>query len=264
MDYKLVAIDLDDTLLNEDRVISQRSKNIIKESILKGVLVTFATGRMFKSALPYALEIGLTIPLITYQGALVKYADGREISHLPLSLDLAKDVVNFIRPKGIHMNLYYSDDLYVFEVNKWAEHYAKMTQVPINILNSLEEKPIAPTKIVLMGDSNELEGLNEGLKAEFGGHTNLTRSKPHLLEISHPEATKGMALKRLAESMNIKREQVIAIGDELNDLDMIEYAGCGVAIGNACDELKQVADIITLSNEDDGVAAILEKLILPL
>lgn len=262
MNYKLVAIDLDDTLLNNDAIITPRSKEAIKKSIEKGVIVTLATGRMFQSALPFAREIGLTSPLITYQGSLVKYADGREISHLPLATDLAEQAVKLIRPKGIHMNLYYSDDLYVFEVNKWAEQYSRMTKVPINILKSLKEKTISPTKIVLMGDYYELDLIDGKLQAEFGSFVNLSRAKPHLLEISHPEATKGMALKKLAESFDIKREQVMAFGDELNDLDMLEYAGYGVAVENAHKRIKEVADRVALSNHEDGVAATLEELIL--
>ena len=262
MDYKLIAMDLDDTLLNQDSIITPRSKEAISKAIKKGVIVTFATGRMFRATLPFAQEVGITSPLITYQGSLVKYADGREISHLPLAFDLAEEAVKLIRPKGIHMNLYYSDDLYVFEINKWAEHYSKMAKVPINILRSLEEKPISPTKIVLMGDQYELDLVDGKLHAEFGSFVNLTRAKPHLLEISHPEATKGMALKKLAESLNIERKEVMAFGDELNDLDMLQYAGYSVAVENANKRLKQIADKVALSNREDGVASTIEEMIL--
>lgn len=262
MKYKLIVIDLDDTLLDNDKIISNRAKKAIQASILKGTLVTFATGRMYKSALPYALDIGLTIPLITYQGALVKYTDGREIYHLSLPIDLAKKIVEFIRPFGIHMNIYFKDELYALKETEWGKHYAENNNVKLNIIDSLDDKNIAPTKIVLIGESEALTDLHKKLHEKFKDYVDLTRSKPEFLEISHPEATKGEALKKLANILKIPREEIIAIGDEMNDLDMIEYAGCGVAIGNACEKLKKAADIVTLSNNDDGVADVIERLIL--
>jgi hypothetical protein len=262
MDYKLIAIDLDDTLLKNDLTISERARRAIKASISKGTLVTFATGRMYRSALPYALDLGLDLPLITYQGALVKYADGREVYHRPLDLNIAKEVINFVKPFGLHINAYIDDELYMEDATDWGKKYASIAKVPVHFMQLPRELKNDPTKILIIGESEELDQLALKLQKYFLEAINITKSKEHFLEISHPRATKGNALKELAESLNIKREQVMAIGDNMNDLDMIKYAGCGVAVGNAVEDLKNIADVVSKSNDDDGVAEVIENMVL--
>ena len=262
MIYKLVAIDLDDTLLKGDLTISERAKKAISQCMAQGTLVTFATGRMFSSALPYALDLKLDLPLITYQGALVKYADGREVYHRPLELPLAQEILRFLKPKGIHINVYINDQLYMEELTEQGRKYKAIAKVPIFFINLPGDIKEDPSKIVLIGESEELDQVQKELDSRYSSQINTTKSKPFFLEISHPLATKGIALKELAQSLDIKQEEVIAIGDNLNDLDMIAYAGCGVAVGNAVAELKAIANFITANNEDDGVAEAIEKLVL--
>jgi len=262
MDYKLIAIDLDDTLLRTDLTISERAKKAITSCMEKEVLVTFATGRMFCSALPYALDLGLDLPLITYQGALVKYADGREVYHRPIELDVAKEVIEFGKPSGLHINVYIGDELYMEGSTRWGKEYAAIAKVPIHFLNLPEDLKEKPTKILFIGESAELDEMAQKLVDKFPDTINVTKSKDIFLEVSHPKATKGNALKELAESLHIDSKQVIAIGDNMNDLDMIRYAGCGAAVANAVDALKEAADFVTVSNDDDGVAEVIEKLVL--
>ncbi|MGI6225822.1 MAG: Cof-type HAD-IIB family hydrolase [Peptococcales bacterium] len=262
MEYKLIAIDLDDTLLRNDLTISERAQKAISTAIEKGTLVTFATGRMYCSALPYALDLGLDLPLITYQGALVKYADGREVYHRPIELEIAKEVIRFTKPFGIHTNAYINDELYMEEATGWGKQYAKIAKAPVHYVelpNTLEQDP---TKILFIDESDKLDELAEKIAQKFPKVINITKSQKTFLEISHPKATKGNALRELAESLGINRQQVIAIGDNMNDLDMIEYAGCGVAVGNAVTPLKDAADLIVKSNNDDGVAEAIENLVL--
>lgn len=262
MTYKLVAIDLDDTLLRNDLTISDRTKRAIAAAMDKGTLVTFATGRMYRSALPYALDLGLDLPLITYQGALVKYADGRLVHHRPIELPIAQEVIELGKQWGIHVNVYLNDELYMEKVTQWGKNYATRVRVPINILDLPARLKQDPTKILFLAEPEVLDEVIQKLAERFSEAINLTKSQATFLEISHPKATKGNALKELAESLKINREEIIAIGDNLNDLDMINYAGCGVAIGNAVQALKEVADLVTNSNDDDGVAEVIEKLVL--
>lgn len=262
MSYKLIAVDLDDTLLRNDLLISKRAQKAIQKSIAMGAYVTFATGRMYRAALPYAIELNLDLPLITYQGALVKYADGREVYHRPIQLDLAREVINFVKPSGLHINVYLNDGLYMEEATKWGLDYAKIAKAPINYLKLPGDLLKDPTKILLIGESERLDEMSVKLGQRFGQRINITKSKANFLEISHPLATKGNALKELAETLNIPREEIIAIGDNMNDLDMIKFAGCGVAVGNAVEPLKEAAQIVTGTNDDDGVAEIIEKLVI--
>lgn len=262
MDYKLIAIDLDDTLLRNDLTISERAKKAIQAAMNKGVLVTFATGRMYCSALPYALDLGLDLPLITYQGGLVKYADGRQVYHRPIELKVAHEVIEFGKPSGIHINAYINDELFMEEATHWGKHYATVVKAPINFAELPKGIRQDPTKILFIAESDELDELALKLAERFPRVINITKSKDTFLEVSHPKATKGNALRELTETLSIKREQIIAIGDNMNDLDMINYAGCGVAVANGVQALKEAADLVAKSNDDDGVAEVIEDLVL--
>ncbi|RYD07145.1 hypothetical protein N752_00755 [Desulforamulus aquiferis] len=119
-----------------------------------------------------------------------------------------------------------------------------------------------PTKVLVVGDEALLDNLWREMAQHFGESLHITKSKPHFLELSHPQATKGHALDMLAKGWGLNREQVIAIGDSYNDLEMIEYAGLGVIMGNARQDVKDKADYVTNSNEEDGVAEVIKKFIL--
>lgn len=261
-DIKLIAIDLDDTLLHDDLTISARAKKDIREVIAQGITVTLATGRMFAAAFPYAQELELNVPLITYQGAMVKYVDGQIIHHQTLSLDMAQKVVNFVRPYGYHLNVYVNDELFMEQDSPEGRRYVSITKVPPKYVESFDRLWAEPTKLVVLAEDEKLQPLAEELQREFGKNLYITRTLPHLLEITHLQATKNNALKALAESLGLGAENVMAIGDSPNDLGMIRYAGFGVAMENAIPQLKERADYITLSNNDDGVAEVLEKFIL--
>lgn len=262
-DIKLVAIDLDDTLLKNDLTISPRAKNAIAKAVESGVAVTFATGRMYASALPFARDLKLDMPLITYQGALVKYVDGREVYHKPLQMELAKRVVDFLMPYKYHVNLYVHDELRMERESPEGRRYAKISKVPLHFYDNLYEAlSDEPTKILIIAKEQELDELAAALQQKFGSEVNITKSKPYFLEVANKLATKGLALAELAHSLNLEASQVMAIGDSWNDLDMLEYAGLAVAMGNAAPEVKKAADYITLSNDDDGVAEAIERFVL--
>lgn len=262
-DIKLIALDLDETLLRTDLIISPRAKEAIGRAVEGGTAVTLATGRMFSAALPYALELGLDLPLITYQGALVKYASGNEVYHRPLTQELARDLVEFLLPYGYHLNLYINDELYMLKDSPEGQRYAAMARVPVHLVDNLAEVlSEGPSKLLVIAESEKLDSLIQDMSGPFSKRANITKSRSNFLEITHPEATKGRALAGLAKNMGLETSQVMAIGDSLNDLDMIKYAGLGVAMENAVQELKDNAQYITRKNDDDGVAEAIEKMVL--
>lgn len=262
-DIKLIAIDLDDTLLHNDLTISERARTAIRKAVAKGVHVTLATGRMYRSALPFALDLQLNLPLITYQGALVKYADGREVYHRPIPVQTARELVQFLLPYGYHVNIYIDDELYMEKNSPEGQRYVAIARVPINMVENLPDALIKePSKIVVIADSLDLDQLALDARRFFGSSLHLTKSKPTFLEFAHVKATKGLALAHLASSLGISAGSVMAIGDSPNDLDMIEYAGWGVAMENAVPEVKEKARYVTRSNDDDGVAEAIEKLVI--
>ncbi len=265
---KLVAVDLDDTLLRDDLTISEHTQEILRRVRESGVVVTISTGRMLPSARPYAEQLGFDVPIITYQGALVKSVfSGEVIYECPLNEDVARLVIQYGRKKGIHVNFYLEDKLYVERVTPVGEHYERLAGVPFTRVSDLEELLEAglPYKLLLIQEEQligqSLQELREILQKE-GLDAHLTKSKPTYLEVNHPKATKGTALEKLADWLGVSREEVMACGDSYNDLEMLEFAGCSVAVANAHPEVRSKAKYITASNNEDGVAQALEKLVL--
>lgn len=266
MNYKLVAFDLDDTLLDRNNKISARNVETLRKAAAAGLIITIATGRMFRSALPYARQLGINVPLITYHGGLIKKAmDGEVIWHRPIPLEAAIQVAEYAREHGYHLNLFIDDYFCIPEENDYTRAYQSLSGVETKVIgdaaNYLRKEKTLPTKMNIVSFAGTPKIMQE-MSAEFAGVVHITIARPEFLEITHVEATKGRALRHLTEEMGFKREEVAAIGDSLNDIDMLEYAGTGVAVANARPEVKQVAQVITLSNLEDGVAHFIEKYVL--
>ncbi len=267
MKYKMLALDLDNTLLNDEHKISQQNIDSLQMAAKAGLIVVIATGRMYRSALPYARQLGIKVPLITYHGALIKTMnDGAEIWHKPVPLDVATEIAFYALERGYHLNVFVDDSLHVAEENDFTRYYQSIADIDLRVVGNipayLQQKKTPPTKISIISLVEDMEKIIEDLTNHFAGKVFLTQALPNFLEITHLEATKGRALRHLAEEWGVKREEVAAIGDNLNDMDMLEYAGTGVAVANAREELKKVAQVITLSNTDDGVSYFVEKWIL--
>lgn len=262
--YKLIAVDMDDTLLDNKLRISERSIEAVRKVRASGINITLATGRMFCSVKPYAEQLGINLPLITYQGALVKNALSEEVLlHKAVPLNLARQVITSVKEYGYHINVYINDKLYVEKITPEGEHYSEICGIELNAVGDLLgflQHP--PTKVLIISSEEKIDQLQNDMKPIYGEQLHITKSKPHFLEFSHPEATKGHALAMLANYFGVQREQVMAIGDGYNDVEMLEFAGMGVVVGNARDEIKALADYVAPSNEEEGVAEVLEKLVL--
>ncbi|MDD2496953.1 MAG: Cof-type HAD-IIB family hydrolase [Desulfitobacteriaceae bacterium] len=262
--FKLIASDLDDTLLDSRGIISPRTKAAIKKAREKGVYVTLATGRMYRSAVCFAEELEIDVPLITYQGALVKTSTTREVMyHRPVPLELARQVIAHGEEKGLTVNLYVEDSLFVKELTPEAARYARVARVPIEAVGDLQKfLDQEPTKVLLIGNEKILEPFWTEEKEKFGESLYITKSKPYFLEYTHPQATKEEGLMAVARHLGVAREEIIAFGDNYNDIDLLRYAGFGVAMSNAPEQVKKEADYVTGSNIDEGVAEAIEKFVL--
>jgi Cof subfamily protein (haloacid dehalogenase superfamily) len=258
---KLIAMDMDDTALNNELEISGRTREVIQAAVAKGIHVTFATGRMYCSCRRFALELGLDVPLITYNGALIQRVLSDEILfHQPVPLKEARKIAQWADQNGHHLQLYVDDRVYVRECNDkavWYGHHAGVEMFAVGPLSEFLSKE--PTKMLIMADAEKLQQITRELRELCGDAVSITRSKPTFLEIVHPDVSKGKALAHLADFLGIERQAVMAIGDSYNDLEMIEYAGYGVAMDNAHQSIKERADFVTTSNNDDGVAEAIEK-----
>ena len=266
MTIKLVAMDLDDTLLDSRLQISGQTTRMLRQVVERGTKITLATGRMFRSARRYAVELGMDVPLITYQGALVKNAFSDEILfHRKMPGDMVTPVVNTAREAGLHYQVYFDDNLYMESLTREGQAYAELAGVTPVVDKDLPTRLTyeEPTKLIIINHNLPvLQQMETQLQQRFAKQLYITRSKPHYLEFMNKEATKGRALQAVSEYFSIDRQAVMAIGDSYNDIEMLKWAGVGVAVGNAPPEVKQYADYVTVSNDEDGVAAALQHLIL--
>ena len=264
MTIKLIAMDMDDTLLDAQQQVGARTREAIRRAMDAGVAVTIATGRMFQSALPFAQELGIHLPLITYNGALIRRGvSGETLFHRPIATDLAQGLADLFQERGWYLQKYVDDRLYVAELDENAKFYADYARVEAIPLGAeFFQMREAPTKMLSMGDLDELNAIRAEVSERYGDRLYLASSKKRYLEMVDVRVNKGESLAFLAEMLGIAQEEVMAIGDSMNDVDMIEYAGCGVAMGNANATVRAAADFITATNSEDGVAVAIEKFVL--
>ncbi|CAI6078897.1 Cof-type HAD-IIB family hydrolase [Cohnella sp. JJ-181] len=262
--YRLIAIDLDDTLLNDELEVTEATRSALAEAVSRGVHVTLATGRMFASAKQTAAQVGLNVPLITYQGSLVRnLLDERTLYERAVDLEAVRKLYDFTRERGLHLQTYIGDKLYSFDNGDRLAAYAKQSNIPYIVEPDLSALPDGNhTKLLIIDEPALLDELAPELHALLGPEVHITKSKPHYLEFTHREGTKGHALRFLAEHYGLAMEETIAIGDSWNDREMIEAAGLGVAMANAVPALREIADYITASNNEDGVKQVVDQFIL--
>ena len=266
MPIRLIAIDLDDTLLRDDVTISPRVAGAIQTARRQGVKIVIATGRMPVSAKPFIRQLELDLPAILYHGALVQdVLEGKTIFRRVIPSSLAGEIIRYGVQHGVYGQIYLQNRVVAAEFTSWSELYNRIASIPIEVGNLEEElarEPEGVEKIIFMDDEPELDQFALLLRESYGDNIHITKSKPFFLEVVDKSVNKGAALAALAAQWGIVREDIMAIGDSYNDLEMIRYAGVGVAMGNARMEIKAQADIVALTNEEDGVAEVLEKYVL--
>jgi Cof subfamily protein (haloacid dehalogenase superfamily) len=262
---KLVALDLDGTIVNDQLKISDRVLKLLNHLITQTeVRVVIATGRMFLSALPFVRQIGIVEPVVTYQGAMV-----REITegyaqrfHAPIPMALAQEVMQTLLAENYHINLYMHDQLWTHPSNVHAPYYSQKAGVePVFHDDLMACMTVDPTKIMVI-DDHRLDTLLHHLGENFHGRLSFCRSRTNFCEIIDVGASKWNALHSLAEEWGILPEEIMAIGDQGNDLSMIQQAGIGVAMGNAPDVVKQHANYVTTPIGEDGAAEAIERFVL--
>lgn len=265
MKYKMIVSDLDETLLNSDRELTPNTKSAIKRYTQKGGKFVIATGRMTPSALLYCYELGLKGEVITYQGAAtVDIMSGEVLDIAKIASQEAVEIGRYLEKRGLYYHIYNEDKFIVNRSTPQSLRYARLSKV--DFLETGEElskyilnNGISPVKIMVITDEDLVMPLIREFNQEFEGRFLFNTSKKWMVEIVPIVSNKGVAVKNLAKKYGIKREEVICIGDSLNDLAMIEYAGLGVVVENGSKEAKQAADIVAPSNDDEGVAYIIDK-----
>ena len=218
---------------------------------------------MFRSVRPYLESAGIDDPVVCYQGAVVADpATGEFLRHQPISLELARETVTVLDEEGFHVNCYVDDELYVAEVNPEAERYARFQHLPVHAVGNLAawlSEP--PTKLVTIGDPDVLDGLEARMKERFAGRLYISKSLPYFLEFASPEVTKASGLAFVAHQVGFAPERTVAFGDGENDVELLDWAGFGVAVANAHGRVLEVADWVCPSAEVEGVAQVMDALL---
>ena len=263
MAYRLVALDIDGTIRSNDYPVSQRTREAVAAVVEAGAVVTLATGRMFQSALRSSAELDLTSPIASYQGALI--ADpvtGSVLWHRPLTPAMTWSALDALAPWGLQVLAYHGGQVYVSELTPWVDGYGQRNDVVVNKVRDLRELAAMEfTRLVVVGDEDEIQRLEREMNARFDSRLYVTRSLPHFCEILHPDSGKDKALAWLGGYMGIGREETVAFGNGYNDVKMLEWAGLGVAIGSAVPEVLDVADMVAPPIEEDGAALVLRDLL---
>jgi Cof subfamily protein (haloacid dehalogenase superfamily) len=241
-------------------VLRPRTAGAIHAVRATGAHVIVVTGRMFRATRPYLEQAGLDDPVICYQGAVV--ADpttGEFLRHVPIPRTVALEALDAVTAAGFHVNCYVDDLLYVAEVTPEARAYADFQHLEIHAVGNLHDWLRAdPTKLVAVGDPQALDGLEAELKPRFQGRLFVAKSLPYFLEFAHPSVSKGAGLQFVADRLGFTAAQTVACGDGENDRELLDWAGFGVAVANADEEILRRADLVVPSVADEGVADLLE------
>ncbi|MDR0269813.1 Cof-type HAD-IIB family hydrolase [Paenibacillus sp.] len=262
--YKLIAIDIDDTLINDDKEVTPGTQQALEQAVAKGAIVTLATGRAYASAQAIARQTGLNVPIITYQGALIKnLMDEKVLFERYVPKEAGRKLFEYCIGHNLHLQVYIDDKLYAREENQKLKDYSNLNGTPYFIEPDFEKLVAQNTpKMLIIDEPDYLDTLIPVFRELLGPEVHITKSKPHFLEIMHHEGTKGHALTFLAKHFDVDMSETMALGDSWNDHEMLEAAGLGVAMGNAIQGLKDIANYVTLSNNEDGVKAAIEKFVL--
>ena len=258
---KMIATDIDGTILIPDKQFTTEIKNCINHLKKEGIKVVLVTGRMNSAAQLIANELNLNTPVVSYQGGLVKH-NGETLYERYLSTAQAEKIIEWGRKENIHLNLYNDDILYSDTLCEEVTRYAKRQNIDFVIKPFYEIKKDKVNKLLAI-DYNHPEKIDffEKELPKIFPDLYIVKSTPNFLEFSNPEGSKYCAVKYLQQYYGLKDDEILTIGDQNNDIELLKAGGIKVAMGNATPELKAAADYVTDSVENNGFAKAIEKFV---
>lgn len=265
-EIRVIVVDVDGTLLNNQHEVTPRVEKAIKAAIAKGVQIVLATGKTRTATLKLIEQFDLKTPGICLQGLAIYDENGAIRHQTTLDPTLARQALTFIEDRGFAAAAYHQDRILIRNYNqRFEEELTKRHEVAPQVVGPLQNLlgEIALNKIIVMGEKRAINALRWQLSMQIGGAGRLLQPGiQEMLELLPPGASKGTALKQLMKDMKIDAKQVMAIGDGENDIEMIQFAGVGVAMGQSQQSVKDAADYVTGSNDADGVAEAIERYVL--
>ncbi len=266
--YKLIALDMDGTLLREDKTVSPRTQAAIQAARAQGIHVVLASGRPIAGMTPFLQALSLTSHedyVLSYNGSLVQnVGSGEVLASCLLTGRDARELYQVSKALGVNIHAFsQTRGLIAPQNSRYTEVERSHNDLVLTLVDFDTLPDDEPILKVMMVDEPELLGpAMAQLPAELDERYTVVLSTPYFLEFLHPQGNKGRGVEALARHLQIPAEAVICVGDAGNDAHMIEYAGLGVAMGNATPEIKAMADYVTTSNDEDGVAHVIEKFML--
>jgi len=261
LNYRLIAIDIDGTLLNDQYEIPERTVEAINQAMDHCHLV-LCTGRALFSTKPLLEHFHRPLPLVTDNGGTIWFPDRGIVEQYTLSRSVAEELLLFSRRHRLHIDFTTGDGIYVERLDDALEAvYRKYFAVPKQLDDLLQLEQL-PVKVTISGRPDQIDQAYPAVQEQFTGKVQFFRSGPHFIDFIAFGVNKGTALQKLASELGVAREQTMAIGNYYNDLEMIRMSGLGVAVANAPEEVKRQADLVTDSNNEEGVRKILETFVL--
>ncbi len=267
---RLIALDIDGTLVGDDLVIGDRTLAAVAEATRRGIAVSLVTGRMATSAVPFAEALGLSGPVVAQQGALVRAMPshgsrraGRLLFHRPLSPHVTIDIVRWCLERDLIPHFNYLEWMIVGASEERLEEYRLFVGDRLRIVPDVVARAARPvTKVVAIGAGNHsIDVLDEG-RAHFAGRAEVTLSHPRFMEFLAPGVSKGLGVRWLARRLGVPLAQCLAVGDQYNDLEMISEVGYGVAMPSAPDAVRAAARFVAPPVAEEGAAQMIERLAL--
>ncbi|QOG04078.1 Cof-type HAD-IIB family hydrolase [Flavobacterium sp. MDT1-60] len=266
MQYKMLVLDMDDTLLTDDHKISELNKKVLIEAQAKGVYVVLASGRPTSAMTPYAKELELDLNdsyIISFNGAVISTVkDDLVLFEQKLTVEQIHELYDYSVKMKTHIITYLDNEIISETNSEYIEIEKEITGLAHIKVRSFKDAVSKPAvKCILLAEPSYLKELEQDLKLAMP-HLSIAMSKPFFLEAAQNGIDKAASIKILAEKLNIHQSEIIAVGNAGNDLTMIEYAGLGVWVDNVMPELRDRANVIVASNNDDGVAEVVQRYIL--
>jgi Cof subfamily protein (haloacid dehalogenase superfamily) len=266
--FDLGAFDLDGTVLRRNLRITSETITALKRLRDRGMRLVVATGRRFEDAREYALQLGFAEgdPVICYGGSMVRRINGETLLHRTLPRELGREVLEWAAHRDLHARVFVDGRIVTSPDTPAAlEHLRRYREPGVSAVESparwLEEGGEEPTKLVIVDYPDDIGDWLEEARSAFAGKLFVTRSLPHYVEVGGLEGTKSRALQFLCERWGIERDRVLAFGDADNDIDMLRFAGHGVAVGGMTGEVREAADEVVPGVDEDGVARYVDKLL---
>lgn len=268
MAYRMIVLDLDGTLTNRDKVITPKTKESLMELKRQGGIIVLASGRPTYGVMPLAKELGLTEDggyILSFNGGrIIDCKSGETVFAKELPVESNRRIIGLAKEHGVNILTYEGDSIITPDpTDIYVKKESDINKLEIRKVEDFEEYVDFPVvKFLLLDDGDYLALVEPKVKAALGRDFSVYRSEPYFLEVLPKGIDKAASLERLLARLHMTKEEMIACGDGYNDLSMIQYAGLGVAMENAVLPVKNAADYVTLSNNEDGVAHVVEKFML--